>query len=440
MIAKMPSLLKALVLLFVIVSSNQAAFDDGLDIKDYKKVINFLIDSSETPYPLMTEPKAKSKYDYIVIGAGSAGAVIASRLSEDPSISVLVVDAGEREFSLSTVPQNEFILHKSKLYKTLNTVTQKQGAFGLVEKKLYPKLGLGLGGRSALGSLLYGRGNMEIYDEWIKMGAEGWTYQEVLPYFLKSEGLHDYGFSFFDPAFHAGIGPIGVVGGAQPNLVQDRFYRSLLDVGAVLGDYNGFDQFTWGPAQLNLCGGFRCSTARAYLGPASFRPNLDVLESTKALEVLIDDNRRAFGVKLDQRGKVQEVIARREIILSAGAYMSPAILLRSGVGPKKQLSELKIPVKVDLPGVGQNLAYHPSTLLYYTIADEFSKKETPETVLKLQGIIAPRSTNRPFGYYRTKHTRDNFPDIFFEFFDENPAQSLGPNLHGKLEHIWSTKL
>lgn len=406
--------------------------------KDFSNLINFVIENSGDPYPIRVAERVKSEYDYIVVGAGSAGAVLASRLSEDPAVTVLVLDSGGRESNFSANHANYDFLTKSKVVETLKSVPQKYGAFGMAENRLYPQVANGFGGGTSFRLAGYNRGSKKVFDEWAKMGAEGWSYDQVLPYFLKSEGLRGRGYSVFDSKFHSKRGPLGVVGASKPSFVIERILQGIVEVGGVIGDVNGRNQTRWNLEPTNLCDGFRCSSAKAYLGPASFRANLDIIDFATPLQVLIDDKRRVFGIKFQRKGKVQRVTTRKEVILCAGALKTPQILMLSGIGPRATLNALGINVKADLPGVGKNLNYHPRTCLFYSLSDTVANHQPGDvpSILKRQSEVSLRVRGTPIGYYRTKYALDEIPDIMYTVVDQNPLRTYGANFYGE----WSAVL
>ena len=302
----------------------------------------------------------KTSYDYIIVGAGSAGCVLANRLSRDPGVSVLLVEAGSRGKSwLIDTPGAYMKLHKSKF--DWGYWSEPQAA--LDGRKLYLPRGKALGGSSATNAMAYVRGNRQDYDDWAALGNNGWSYAEVLPYFKRSEDNAD-----LDNPYHGRAGELRV---EYPNRFRTPFSEAFIEACVERGfrrndDTNGAEQAGAGLFQFTIRDGKRESAFTAFLKPVLQRPNLTVLTDTRTTEVIIERD-RARGIRARsqvQRGKgtwePQDHVfkAKREVILSAGAFASPQLLLLSGVGDREQLNRLGIESKVHLPGVGENLQDH----------------------------------------------------------------------------------
>jgi choline dehydrogenase len=301
-------------------------------------------------------------YDYVIVGAGSAGAVIASRLTEDPSLSVLLLEAGaEPTADEIGIPAAFSTLFKTKWDWHYNTVEQKQ----LESRRAYWPRMRALGGCSSMNAMIYIRGNRLDYDTWRDgFGADGWGYDDVLPYFVRAENNTTLG------------GPYHGQGG--PLWVEDRRYNhpltfAWLASAAANGmkpndDFNGADQDGVGLYQVTCRKGRRWSTYDAYLAPAMDRPNLTVRTGVLATRVVVE-NGRAVGVGY-QDGPVEQVArADAEVILCGGAVNSPQLLLLSGIGPASHLREVGVDVVVDLPGVGENLHDHPAAPMVWHTQD-----------------------------------------------------------------------
>jgi choline dehydrogenase-like flavoprotein len=290
--------------------------------------------------------------DYVIVGAGSAGCTLAARLTEDPSVSVTLVEAGGKgrhpNISIPAAFANQF---RTKLDWDYNTEPEPH----CDGRSLYIPRGKGLGGSSSMNAMLYVRGRPLDYDLWASQGCDGWGWNDVRPYFLKAEN-NERGAS----EHHAVGGPLNVADERSPRRLTARFIASAEAAGIPrIPDYNGPEQDGVSPVQVTQRNGARFSAADAYLRPNMKRPNLEVITGATVLGVELIGG-RAAGVRVRGRGRRERVInAEREVILSAGAIGSPQLLLLSGIGPADHLRSVGVTVHHDLPGVGENLHDHP---------------------------------------------------------------------------------
>lgn len=296
-------------------------------------------------------------YDYVIIGGGSAGSVLAARLSEDPEVRVLLLEAGGKNTSvLVRMPLGVGQLIKDKNDFNWGFWTEPEPHMN--DRRLWWPRGKGLGGSSAINGMIYIRGHARDYDQWRQMGLSGWSYADVLPYFRKSEGYQGG-----DTPFHGGQGPLSVSWGERAE--RHPLYRSIVQAGAQAGhrltdDFNGAEQEGFGRYQMTIRDGRRWSAAQAYLAPIlGQRPNLTVLTGARTTRIRIEKG-RAVGVDY-VLGKGTEAVtahADREVLLCAGAVQSPQILNLSGVGDPERLRAAGVEPVHALPGVGENLQDH----------------------------------------------------------------------------------
>lgn len=391
---------------------------------------NLWVQTPEYSKQIVLRNEWNEQYDYIIVGGGSAGSVLANRLSEDKSVTVLLLEAGGVENEWTKIPWLAGSLQKTELDWAFQTEPQENACIGLVGRRSQWPLGRVLGGSSVINYMVYTRGSPKDFDNWERMGAKGWSYKDVLPYFKKSEDMQDD--QLVKNGYHGRGGYLKV----STNTFKTPAIKAFLEAGAELGyetgvDYNGRSQTGFAVSQGTIGGGERCSVSSSFIAAAASRPNLHILTRSFATKILFNKKKQAVGVEFHRNFKSYVVKTKNEVIISAGAINSPKLLLLSGVGPQDDLEQLKIPVVANLP-VGQNLQDHISPGgIHFTmkpgsgildsrqLADYQSAFNSYSN--DREGILT-LSPSEGVAFINTKYNNDSsWPDIHIHFQAISPA-------------------
>jgi choline dehydrogenase len=354
-------------------------------------------------------------YDYVIIGAGSAGSVLARRLSEDAGVSVLVLEAGGSDLSVIVAMPAALTMPMNTKRFNWGMVTEPEP--GLNGRCINLPRGKGMGGSSSINGMCYVRGNPMDYELWEAKGATGWHWANVLPYFQKMERVAEGG------PYRGTDGPLHVTRGAEAN----PLYHAFVDAGAAAGyarsaNMNQIQHEGFGPMEMTVGDGIRASAARVYLRPALKNPKVRLVTRALVKRILFE-GKTAVGVEYLHRGRVETVGAGREVILSAGSIMSPMILKRSGIGPASELAEHGIPVLHPLAGVGENLMDHLELYVQYACTKPVSLFPSMSLMGKAAIGVKWLATRKGLGatnHFETGgHIRSRaglvYPDIQFHF-------------------------
>lgn len=408
---------------------------------------SYSVDKEKAP---INRKRLYTEYDFIIVGGGSAGAVLANRLSEDRRWNVLLLEAGGDETEISDVPALAAYLQLGGMDWQYKTEPQPgRACLGHTNggRCNWPR-GKVIGGSSVLNYMLYVRGNRKDYDHWAKKGNYGWSYDEVLPYFLKSEDNRNPYLA--NTPYHRAGGLLTIQESPWRTPLATTFVEAGVEMGFENRDANGEFQTGFMIPQGTIRRGSRCSTAKAFLRPIRLRKNLHISMNSHVVKILIDPaTKTAYGIKFRRDNKLWVVRARKEVIMSAGALNTPQLLMLSGIGPEWHLNDIGIPVLQDLP-VGENLQDHyGSNAMAFTINQPVSlvqtRYENVPSVLKYilfgSGPLTVLGGVEGLAWIPTKFTNksEDFPDIEIHFVSGSPGSDGGRQIrkvHGISDELW----
>ncbi|XP_046386917.1 glucose dehydrogenase [FAD, quinone]-like isoform X2 [Ischnura elegans] len=346
-----------LVVALVLLGTLSTVSTQGSDKWNYLQSVMALITAGSSHHSSAPPDKTLlPEYDFVVVGAGTAGCVVANRLTENPNWKVLLIEAGRDENFLMDVPLLANYFQFTDSNWKYRTERQTGACLGMKDGKCNWPRGKVMGGSSVLNYMMYTRGNKMDYDRWAEQGNEGWSYRDVLPYFMKVENMAVPNLD--KSPYHQKGGPVTISYPAFHTPLATAFLKAGEELGYNVTDYNGATQTGFSYIQTSTGNGERSSSSRAYIQPIRNRKNLSVKREALVTKVLIDPrSMKAYGVQMVMGGRTLVVRARMEVIVSAGAINTPQLLMLSGVGPKEHLNKIGVPVIADLR-VGENLQDH----------------------------------------------------------------------------------
>lgn len=389
----------------------------------YRSLNDFYRLSGQYPHEGMVKDEKiiQSQYDFIVIGAGSGGSVVTNRLTENPDWDVLLIEAGNDETFLSDIPLLSGLNQITSLNWGYKTDPVPGACLSLTGGVCNWPRGRVLGGTSVINFLIYTRGNKLDYDRWEALGNTGWSYNDVLPYFKKSENIGIP--SLTSSQFHGTGGYLNVEHSPYTTEMHKAFRKAAGEMGYKYNDPNGKVNLGFSKAQATMRNGRRCSASRAFLEPIRFRKNFHVSKMSRVTKILIDpQSKRAYGVEFLKNRRKYTVLAKKEIILSAGTIGSAHLLMLSGVGPRDNLEAYNIPVVQDSM-VGYNLQDHLclSGVVFFvndTVTISEDKVRTPSAIfdymVKRRGPYTIPGGAEGIAFVKTKYSEnksDDYPDI-----------------------------
>lgn len=366
---------------------------------------------------LYDQPRIRNEYDFIIVGAGSAGCAVANRLSENPKWKILLIEAGRNENLFMDIPMMVHFLQRYKVNWGYKTERSDKYCLAMNNNQCNWPRGKVMGGSSVLNYMVYTRGNRRDYDNWAALGNIGWDYQNVSHYFRK---LENNIVPNATPGFHGKNGPVTVSGINYKSIIGRAFVRAGTEKGFSYVDYNGPNQVGFSYLQATIGNGTRQSTNVAYLYPIGNRRNLHVKKNSLVSKLLIDANKRVYGVEFYNNGRKYSVNTSKEVILSAGAINTPQILMLSGIGPSKHLRQLGIETVVNA-AVGYNLMDHtaPGALTFTVNSTTFKKSEMFDLqniatyTNHLDGPISSAGGVEAIAFLNTERAADpaDYPDL-----------------------------